>query len=67
MDYVQGSFYTGSPSQQTIDGYICNGLMSTEPGKLIGSKLSFQMNHFSIWGFMMATFMLDTMVVNTAF
>ncbi|GFX47686.1 transposable element Tcb2 transposase [Trichonephila clavipes] len=26
---------TGSPSRQTIDGCVCNGLMSTEPGKLI--------------------------------
>ncbi|GFV98713.1 transposable element Tc1 transposase [Trichonephila clavipes] len=34
--------YTGSLSRQTIDGCVCNGLMSTESGKLIGTKLSFQ-------------------------
>ncbi|GFX38299.1 transposable element Tcb2 transposase [Trichonephila clavipes] len=33
---------------QIIDGCICNGLMSTVPGKLIGTKLSFQMNHASV-------------------
>ncbi|GFY28720.1 transposable element Tcb2 transposase [Trichonephila clavipes] len=30
--------YTESPSRQTIDGYVCNGFMSTEPGKLIGTN-----------------------------
>ncbi|PRD31891.1 UNVERIFIED_CONTAM: hypothetical protein NCL1_22121 [Trichonephila clavipes] len=35
--------------------------MSTEPSKLIGTKLSFQMNHASICGTMMAAFTLDTM------
>ncbi|GFV86511.1 transposable element Tc1 transposase [Trichonephila clavipes] len=40
--------------RQTIDGCVCNGLMSTEPGKLIVTKLSFQMNHASICGTMMA-------------
>ena len=29
------------PSQQTIDGSFCNGLVRTEPGQLIGTKLSF--------------------------
>ncbi|GFX71941.1 HTH_Tnp_Tc3_2 domain-containing protein [Trichonephila clavipes] len=30
---------------------VCNGLMSTEPGKLIGTKLSFQMKScFNMWG-----------------
>ncbi|GFT26666.1 transposable element Tcb2 transposase [Trichonephila clavipes] len=38
--------------------------MSTEPGKLIGTKMSFQMNHASICGTMMGTFMLDAMPVN---
>ncbi|GFU63137.1 transposable element Tcb1 transposase [Trichonephila clavipes] len=28
--------YTGSNSPQTIEGCVCNGLMSTEPGKMIG-------------------------------
>ncbi|GFY32488.1 transposable element Tcb2 transposase [Trichonephila clavipes] len=59
--------YTGSPSRQTIDGCICNGLMSTELGKLIGTKLSFQMNHASICVTIMAAFVLDPMSVNTAF
>ncbi|GFW27061.1 transposable element Tcb2 transposase [Trichonephila clavipes] len=67
MDYVQGCLYTGSPSRQTIDGCVCNGLMSTEPGKLIDSKLSFQMNHASICEITMAAFVFDAMPVNTAF
>ncbi|GFV01437.1 transposable element Tcb2 transposase [Trichonephila clavipes] len=41
--------------------------MSTEPGKLIGTKLSFQINHASICGTMMAAFVLDAMTVNTDF
>ena len=41
--------------------------MSTEPGKLIGTKLTFQMNHASICETTMATFVLDTMPVNAAF
>ena len=41
--------------------------VSTEPCKLIGTKLSFQMHHASICGTMMAKFMLDIMLVNTAF
>ncbi|GFV19457.1 tyrosine-protein kinase Shark [Trichonephila clavipes] len=56
-----------NPSRQTIDGSICNGLMSTEPGQLIGTKLSFQMNHASICGTMMAAFVLDATTVNAAF
>ncbi|GFV70438.1 uncharacterized protein TNCV_4798571 [Trichonephila clavipes] len=47
MDFVQGCLYTGSPSGQTIDGCVCNVLMSTESGKLIGTKVSFQINHAS--------------------
>ncbi|GFW12050.1 transposable element Tcb2 transposase [Trichonephila clavipes] len=46
---------------------VCIRLMSTEPGKLIGTKLSFQMNHASICGTMMAAFMLDAMPVHAAF
>ena len=43
--------------------------MSTEHGKLIGIKLSFQMNHASICGIMMTAFVLDqrSMLVNAAF
>ncbi|GFT56023.1 transposable element Tcb2 transposase [Trichonephila clavipes] len=44
MDCVQGCLYAGSPSRQTIKGCVCNGLKSTEPGKLIGTKFSFQKN-----------------------
>ncbi|GFY14409.1 hypothetical protein TNCV_1021741 [Trichonephila clavipes] len=50
--------------RQTIDGCVCNGLMSTEPGKLIGTMLSFQRYHTSVCGTMMAAFVLE---VNTAF
>ena len=46
---------------------IYNGLMSTDPGKLIGKNLSFQMNHASICGTIMAAFMLNTILVNAAF
>ncbi|PRD35980.1 UNVERIFIED_CONTAM: hypothetical protein NCL1_10025 [Trichonephila clavipes] len=67
VDCVQGCLYTGSPSRQTIDGCVCNGLMSTEPSKMVGIKLSFQMNHASIYGTMIAAFVLDVMPVNTAF
>ncbi|GFS96691.1 uncharacterized protein TNCV_4754041 [Trichonephila clavipes] len=55
------------PSRQTIDGCVCNGLMSTESGKLMGTKLSFQMNHAAIWGILMAAFVLDAMPVKAAF
>ncbi|GFS76420.1 HTH_Tnp_Tc3_2 domain-containing protein [Trichonephila clavipes] len=55
------------PSRQTIDGCVCNRLMSTEPGKLIGTKLSFQMNHASICGTMMVAFVSDARPVNAAF
>ncbi|GFU70294.1 transposable element Tcb2 transposase [Trichonephila clavipes] len=50
---------TGSPSRQTINDCIFNGLMIAEPGKLIGTKLSFLMNHDSICTAMMAAFVLD--------
>ena len=55
------------PSWQTTDGGVCSRLMSTEPGKLIGTKLSFQMNHVSICWTMMAVFVLDAMPENSAF
>ncbi|GFX51547.1 uncharacterized protein TNCV_5012511 [Trichonephila clavipes] len=61
------STVTGSSSRQTIDGCVFNGLMSTEPDKLIGTKLSFQINHASSCGTMMAAFVLDAMPVNAAF
>ncbi|GFV57869.1 transposable element Tcb2 transposase [Trichonephila clavipes] len=35
--------------------------------ELIGIKLTFPMNHVSIWGTMMAAFMVDAMPVNAAF
>ncbi|GFV22876.1 uncharacterized protein TNCV_3709161 [Trichonephila clavipes] len=53
------------PSWQTIDGLICNRQMSTEPGKLIGTKLAFQMNPASICGTMTAAFVLDAMQKST--
>ena len=64
---VQGCLYTGSLSRQTIDGCACNGLMSTKPNKLIGTKLSFQINHASVCRAMMATFVLEDTPVNAAF
>ena len=41
--------------------------VSPESGKLIGTKLSFQMNYASVCGTMMSTFVLDAMPVNAAF
>ena len=41
--------------------------MSTEPDKLTGAKLSFQMNHISVCGTMMAAFVLDAMSLSAAF
>ncbi|GFU82943.1 uncharacterized protein TNCV_4253991 [Trichonephila clavipes] len=43
----KGVFYTGSPSWQIFDSCISNGLMSTEPCKLIATKLSFRFNLWS--------------------
>ncbi|GFU54641.1 HTH_Tnp_Tc3_2 domain-containing protein [Trichonephila clavipes] len=54
------------PSRPTFDGCVCNGLMSTEPGKRICTKLSFQINHVSICGTMMTAFVLDAMSMNPA-
>ncbi|GFV82995.1 uncharacterized protein TNCV_1180091 [Trichonephila clavipes] len=62
-----GCIYTGSPSRQTIDGCVFSGLMSTEPDKQIGTKLSFEMNHASICGTKMAVFLSDAMPGNSAF
>ncbi|GFW58811.1 HTH_Tnp_Tc3_2 domain-containing protein [Trichonephila clavipes] len=59
--------YTGSLSQQTNDGCVCNGLLSTEPGRLIGTKLFFQMNHTLSCRTMMAAFVLEAISVNAAF
>ena len=55
------------PLRQTIDDCVCNGLMNTETGKLVDTKLSFQMNQTSIGGAMMSTFMLDAIPVNADF
>ncbi|GFX17615.1 uncharacterized protein TNCV_474151 [Trichonephila clavipes] len=63
----KGAFIQDPPSRQIIDGCVCNGLMNSEPEKLIGTKLSFQMNHVSICGTMMTAFELDAMPVNAAF
>ncbi|GFV62948.1 hypothetical protein TNCV_4410121 [Trichonephila clavipes] len=51
----------GSPLRQTIDSCVCNRLMSTEPAKLIGINLPFQMNHASICDTMIAAFASATM------
>ena len=59
--------YTGSTSRQIIDDCICNGLMSKEPDKQIGIKLSLEMNHPSICRIMLAAVVLDAMLVNAAF
>ncbi|GFY28601.1 transposable element Tcb1 transposase [Trichonephila clavipes] len=60
-------FEAGSPLRQAIDGCICYGLMSTDPDKLIGTKLSFQMNRGSLCGTLRAAFVLDAMPVNATF
>ncbi|GFW28151.1 uncharacterized protein TNCV_2818291 [Trichonephila clavipes] len=67
MDCVQGCLYTGFPLRQTIDSCVCNGLMNTKPGKLIGTKLSFQTNYASICGTMVTAFVLDALPVDAAF
>ncbi|GFV77666.1 HTH_Tnp_Tc3_2 domain-containing protein [Trichonephila clavipes] len=54
------------PARQTFHGCVCNGLIGTEPCKLIGTKMSFQTNHAAICGTMMAAFVLDAMPVNGA-
>ncbi|GFY11214.1 hypothetical protein TNCV_4472001 [Trichonephila clavipes] len=43
------------------------GLISTEPDKLIDTKLSFHMNHALICGIIMAAFIFYAMVVNSIF
>ncbi|GFY19167.1 transposable element Tcb2 transposase [Trichonephila clavipes] len=58
MDCVHGCLYTGYPSRQTIDGCVCNGLMITESGKLMGTKWSFQMNYASIIETMMVAYLI---------
>ncbi|GFT13213.1 hypothetical protein TNCV_4076711 [Trichonephila clavipes] len=62
-----GVFLQDLPLRQTINGFIGNGLMSTEPGKLIGSMLSFQLNHASVCENWMAALVLDDMSVNATF
>ena len=67
MNCVQGRLYTGFPSKQTTEGGVYNGLMSSEPGKLTGTKLFFQMNHALTCETMIAAFVLDTTPVNASF
>ncbi|GFV61168.1 transposable element Tcb2 transposase [Trichonephila clavipes] len=55
------------PSLKTINGCVCNELMSTEPDKLISTKLFFQMSHSLICATMMAAFLLDAMLMNATF
>ena len=62
---MQGCLYVRSPL--TLKSYICSGLMSNKPGKRICTELSFQMNDASIFGTMMASFVLDAMPINAAF
>ena len=64
---LYGCLFTGFTLQQTINGCVCIGLMSIELDKLIGTKLSCQMNYTSICGTIMAVFMLDARPVNAAF
>ncbi|GFS86333.1 transposable element Tcb2 transposase [Trichonephila clavipes] len=66
-EHPQLLYIKDHPSWKTINGCVCNGLMSTEPGKPIGTKLSFQINHASICGTIMPTFVLDAMPVKAAF
>ncbi|GFV55804.1 HTH_Tnp_Tc3_2 domain-containing protein [Trichonephila clavipes] len=42
------------PLTETTDGSVCNGFMSTAPGKLICTKLFFLMNHASVCGIIVA-------------
>ncbi|GFV86167.1 transposable element Tc1 transposase [Trichonephila clavipes] len=49
VDCTQRCLYTGSPSRQTIDGCICNGLMSTEPHKLIDQVVLSDESRFNLW------------------
>ncbi|GFW88578.1 uncharacterized protein TNCV_828471 [Trichonephila clavipes] len=67
VDCMQGYLYTGSPSRQTIDSCVGNGVMNTEPGGLIGNKLFFLTNPALICGTTMAAFVLDAMPVNAPF
>ena len=61
----KGSFMK-DPSQGK-PSMAASAIESTEPGKLIGTKLSFQMNHASFCETMMAVFVLDAIPVNDAF
>ena len=67
MDSVQRWLYTGSSLPQTIDSCFCNRLMSAESDKLIGTKLSFFMNHASICRTMEGAFVLDATPFNAVF
>ena len=41
--------------------------VKAEPGKVIGVKLYFLMNHVSVCGTMMAAFVLDAILINATF
>ncbi|GFV36940.1 uncharacterized protein TNCV_4545281 [Trichonephila clavipes] len=49
VDCVQGFIRTGFPSRQIIDGCVCNGLMNSEPGGLIGNKFFSDESRFNLW------------------
>ncbi|GFX64952.1 uncharacterized protein TNCV_450901 [Trichonephila clavipes] len=67
MDCVERFPYTGSSSRQTIDAYVCNGLINIEPGGLICNKLYFLTNPALISETMMIVFALDAISVHAAF
>ena len=61
-------FYTANCRQLCLMGHSTNSrLMSTEPGKLIGTILFFEMNHAIICGTMMTAFAIDSMLINAVF
>ncbi|GFX83587.1 uncharacterized protein TNCV_325361 [Trichonephila clavipes] len=41
--------YRRTPSPQTIEGCVYDGLMNTELGKLIGTKLFSNESRFNLW------------------
>ena len=63
--------HRGLPARDTLTANhrhcVCNWLMSTDSGKQIGIKLSFQINDVSISETMKAAFVLDAMPVSAAF
>ena len=67
VDCVPGCRYIGFTTRQTIDSYVCSCHMSTELGKVIVTKLSFQKNPISICGSMMSVFLLAAVPVIATF